>query len=48
MQIVLVCAGGSIFSPAVMLFLAAYSANKVEGFALTKIYGLVGMLPLVA
>ncbi len=47
-QILLICAGGSVFSPAVMLFVAAYAANKVEGFALTKIYGLVGMLPLVA
>lgn len=47
-EILLVCAGGSVFSAAVMLFVAAYAANKVEGFALSKIYGLVGFLPLVA
>ena len=45
---VLVCAGGSLFSSASMLFIAAFAANKVEGFALTKMYGLVGMIPLVA
>lgn len=47
-EILVICAGGAAFSPALMLFIAAYSANKVEGFALSKIYGLVGFLPLVA
>jgi fluoroquinolone transport system permease protein len=47
-EILLVSAGGSVFSAAVMLFIAAYAASKVEGFALSKIYGLIGFLPLVA
>ncbi len=48
MQALVICLSGAVFSAAFMLFLAATAANKVEGFALAKIYGLIGMIPLVA
>lgn len=47
-QALVICLSSAVFSAVFMLFLASTAANKVEGFALAKIYGLIGLVPLVA
>jgi fluoroquinolone transport system permease protein len=41
-------AGAAPLAPVIALFLAAFAANKVQGFALTKVSGVLLLPPLVA
>jgi fluoroquinolone transport system permease protein len=43
-QLLLMAAGGGLVAPAIMLFMAAMSENKVQGFAAIKIIGGAGLL----
>lgn len=43
-QILLLAAGGGLIAPAVMLFMASMSENKVQAFAAIKIIGGAGLL----
>lgn len=47
-QTILVAAVAGLFAPVIMLFFATFAANKVEGFALIKILGIVSLIPIVA
>ena len=40
--------GGAAFAPVIAFFLAGFASNKVEAFAIMKILGLTGMLPIGA
>lgn len=47
LQLLLVALAAGIFAPSVALFYAAFSANKVHGFAMMKIIGVLGLLPVL-
>ncbi len=47
-QLIPIAAVAGLFAPILMLFYAAMAENKVEGFALLKITGVVGLIPIVA
>lgn len=47
-QLVLLAAGASTTAPVVALFFATFAENKVQGFALNKIVGVLGLLLLAA
>ena len=48
LELILVSVCAALFGPIIMLFFATFAANKVEGFALTKIASLVGIITIVA
>src|SRR5690606_13230955 len=47
-QLVIIAAGASLTGPVVALFLATFAENKVQGFALNKIIGTLGLAILAA
>jgi fluoroquinolone transport system permease protein len=48
LELILVSLCAALFGPIIMMFFATFAANKVEGFALTKIASLVGIITIVA
>lgn len=47
-QLIPIAVVAGLFAPILMLFFAAMADNKVEGFALLKITGVVGLIPIAA
>lgn len=47
-QLILIAAAASTTAPLVMLFFATFAENKVQGFALNKILGTVGLTIIAA
>ncbi len=47
-QLIPLAAGGALIAPAVTLFFATFAENKVQGFALNKILGGLGLLLVAA
>lgn len=43
LPLLLLAAGGALFAPIIALFLATFAQNKVQGFALTKFTGIMGI-----
>jgi fluoroquinolone transport system permease protein len=48
LEIILVAAVAGLFAPVIMMFLGTAASNKVEGFALMKILGVVSLIPIAA
>jgi fluoroquinolone transport system permease protein len=48
LEIFLVAVGAGLFAPVIMIFLGTVAANKVEGFALMKILGVISLVPIAA
>jgi fluoroquinolone transport system permease protein len=47
-QLLLIAAAGSLTGPLVMLFFASFAQNKVQGFAMNKIVGTLGLVIFAA
>lgn len=47
-QLLAISSVASLYAPILMLFYSAMAENKVEGFALLKITGIVGLIPIAA
>lgn len=47
-QLIPIAIVAGLFAPILMLFYSALADNKVEGFALLKITGVVGLIPIAA
>ncbi len=47
-QLLIIAAAASLTAPMVMLFFGTFAENKVQGFALNKIVGILGLLIMAA
>ncbi len=47
-QLVIIAAAGSLTAPMVMLFFGTMAQNKVQGFAMNKIVGMLGLVIIAA